>query len=213
MVAGAVAARGIDDLRVLEAMAQVPRHLFVPHALESFAYADGPLSIGDGQTISQAATVAVMCQALKLSKSDRVLEIGAGSGYSAAVLSLLANQVHTVERHQRLAMAATYRLSELEYSNADVHWADGREGWAKAGPYDAIVVSAGSSEIPQALIAQLAKGGRLVMPVGDRFSQTLIRLTHTSRGLRRESLSSVRFAPLVSGVTESLERNEVAAAA
>ncbi len=202
MVAGTLAGRGVSDLRVLEAMSAVPRHVFVPETLVEFAYADGPLSIGNGQTISQPYVVALMCQALELRPTDRILEVGTGSGYAAAVLSMLGAQVHTVERHERLAMTAQHNLRALGYGTVHVHLADGTLGLPLEGPFNAIAVAAAGARVPDALLRQLTIGGRLVMPVGDQYAQTLMRLTRTPSGFTRERLIEVRFVPLVAGMGE-----------
>jgi protein-L-isoaspartate(D-aspartate) O-methyltransferase len=199
MVETTIASRGIDDPRVLQAMLEVPRHLFVPVHLVGRAYEDAPLPIGEGQTISQPYIVAFMCQALKLTPSDRVLEIGAGSGYAAAVLSRIAADVQTVERHEGLATAARERLARMGYSNVSVHVGDGSGGWPDNAPYDAIVVAAAAPLVPEALLAQLVEGGRLVIPVGEAESQSLIRMTRQGDEVRREDLGEVRFVPLGSG--------------
>ncbi len=197
MVDRSIARRGVTDSRVLKAMAEVPRHLFVPKELREFAYDDTPLAIGEGQTISQPYVVALMVEALRLSPTDRVLEIGAGSGYAAAVLARLAASVQTVERHESLATAARERLARLGIPNVTVHCADGTRGWAPGAPYDAIVAAAGAPVIPEPLLDQLADGGRLVIPVGDPTSQTLIRITRAGSTYAREELGGVRFVPLV----------------
>jgi protein-L-isoaspartate(D-aspartate) O-methyltransferase len=199
MVETTIAPRGIDDPRVLQAMMDVPRHLFVPARLAGLAYEDTPLSIGEGQTISQPYVVALMCQSLKLTPGDRVLEIGAGSGYAAAVLSRLVTDVQTIERHEVLASAARERLARLGYGNVTVHWGDGSGGWPDNAPYDAVVVAAAGPHVPEALPAQLVEGGRLLIPVGDAESQTLIRLTRRGEEYPREDLGEVRFVPLESG--------------
>ena len=203
MIASLSSGRGVVNERVLEAMQEVPRHCFVPETLEQFAYAEGPLAIGSGQTISQPSGVALLTQALELNPGDHVLEVGTGSGYGAAILSKLSAQVHTVERHQRLASAAQRVLRNLRYDNVEVHWADGTQGWSLGRPYDAIVVTAAALQIPHALLDQLGFGARLVMPIGDAFSQVLTRLTRAPNGrLKRDTLGPVRFAPLVQGVVE-----------
>jgi len=196
MVETTIASRGVDDPRVLQAMTEVPRHLFVPARLAGLAYEDTPLSIGEGQTISQPYVVALMCQALKLEPSDRVLEIGAGSGYAAAVLSRLVADVQTIERHEVLASAARERLARMGYVNVSVHLGDGSGGWPDKAPYDAVVVAAATPHVPEALRAQLVEGGRLLIPVGDAELQTLVRLTRRGEEYRREDLGEVRFVPL-----------------
>ena len=209
MVTGTLAGRGVGDLRVLEAMSDVPRHVFVPETLVKFAYADGPLSIGNGQTISQPYVVALMCQALDLRPADRILEVGTGSGYAAAVLSMLGAQVHSVERHERLARTAQHNLRELGYDTVHVHLADGTLGLPAEGPFNAIAVAAAGARVPDALLQQLIIGGRLVMPVGDQFSQTLMRITRTPSGFTRERLLEVRFVPLIPGMGELMTREGV----
>ncbi|HPO17985.1 MAG TPA: protein-L-isoaspartate(D-aspartate) O-methyltransferase [Rubrivivax sp.] len=201
MVERDIAARGVRDERVLQAMRAVPRERFVPeHRLEE-ACADHPLPIGAGQTISQPYIVALMSEALQLHGGERVLEIGTGSGYAAAVLSRLAREVHTVERIAGLAEAARRMLAELQAANVQVHIGDGSLGWPAAAPYDAIVVTAAGPRIPAALREQLAPLGRLVMPVGrSHGAQELLRLTR-ARGDgdddRIEALCGVAFVPLL----------------
>jgi protein-L-isoaspartate(D-aspartate) O-methyltransferase len=191
--------RGIADPLVLEAMRKVPREAFVPPELADEAYADGPLPIGEGQTISQPYIVALMAEALELRGAERVLEIGAGSGYAAAVLAEIAAELYTVERHARLAEEAAARLTRLGYDNVHVRVGDGSLGWPEHAPFDAIVVAAGAPEVPEALKEQLAVGGRLVIPVGQgRTLQDLLRLRRLSETeYQREELGGVRFVPLV----------------
>lgn len=206
MVEQQIAARGVRDERVLEAMRGVPREEFVAKELRDSAYDDGPLPIECGQTISQPFIVAVMAEALLLKggpaangPTEAVLEIGTGSGYSTAVLARLARQVDTVERHPLLAEHAAARLRGLGCHNVRVHCGDGTLGWPEYAPYDAIVVTAGGPRVPRALLDQLAPGGRLVMPVGDRETeQLLVRLTRVIDGQwREERLGEVRFIPLI----------------
>ncbi len=197
MVERDLRARGIDDERVLAAMAEVPRERFVPVDLVEHAHDDRALPIGGGQTISQPYIVALTVEALELGPGDRVLEIGTGSGYAAAVLSRVANRVWTVERLPELAREAARRLAELGYDNVEVVCADGTLGWPPAAPYDAIAVAAAGPRVPTALVEQLAEGGRLVMPLEDGFGQELVRLTRRGDGLEREDLGPVRFVPLV----------------
>jgi protein-L-isoaspartate(D-aspartate) O-methyltransferase len=195
----ALVARGIHDPRVLEAFRAVPREAFLPPDLREFAYADTPLPIEQGQTISQPYIVALTIAALDLAPSDSVLEIGTGSGYAAAILGRIARRVYTIERHEELATLASRRLAELGLSNVSVRHADGSLGWPEHAPYDAIAVAAGGPGVPRALLDQLAPGGRLVMPVGeDRELQKLVRVTHQADGsFASEDLGDVRFVPLI----------------
>mgnify|MGYP006284662405 CR=1 FL=1 len=198
MVREQIESRGVRDARVLEAMREVPREAFVPSGLTASAYEDGPLPIGEGQTISQPYIVAMMVEALNPRPGERALEIGAGSGYAAAVLGRLAGEVEAVEVHGSLARSAARRVAELEYDNVRVHHADGTEGWPARAPYDAILVSACGREVPGPLLEQLAAGGRMVIPIGDGPSgQELLRVTRRpDGGLGRERLGGVRFVPL-----------------
>ena len=200
MVAEQLQARGIRDERVLAAMALLPRHLFVPPSERDLAYADGALPIGHGQTISQPFIVAEMLQALALAGDENVLEIGAGSGYAAALLGMLARRVTAIERIPALAARAARILRDLGFSHVEIRCADGTKGAPDRAPFAAILVSAGGRRVPPALLEQLAPGGRLVIPLGDPFGgQRLIRITRdadTGR-LVEEWLDSVRFVPLV----------------
>jgi protein-L-isoaspartate(D-aspartate) O-methyltransferase len=191
--------RGVRDPRVLQAMATVPRELFVDGGQAGYAYEDRPLPIGQGQTISQPLIVALMVEALELRPSERVLEIGTGSGYAAAVTSLLAASVHTVERHGPLAEVAERRLTELGFGRVRVRAGDGTRGWPEAAPFDAILVSAGGTAVPEPLVDQLAVGGRMVIPLGSQDTwQRLCRLRRRARGdWSRDDLGAVRFVPLV----------------
>jgi protein-L-isoaspartate(D-aspartate) O-methyltransferase len=189
--------RHISDERVLEAMARTPRHLFVAPDLEQQAYADNALPIAEGQTISQPYIVALSAAALQLQGHERVLEIGTGSGYAAAVLSQLAAEVWSVERFRSLGETAAQRLHDLGYTNIHVGIGDGTEGWPEHAPYDAITVAAAAPRPPQPLLDQLAPGGRLVIPIGSRDEQHLVRITRTAEGWHQESLGPVRFVLLV----------------
>ena len=191
-----IAARGVRDTRVLEVMRKVPRHLFVPAEMMPSAYADQPLPIGHGQTISQPYIVGFMTEALELKPRDRVLEIGTGSGYQAAVLAELAAEVYSIEIVEPLGKEVALRLRELGYSRIKLRIGDGYRGWPEAAPFDAIIVTAAPDHIPPALIDQLAPGGRLVLPVG-RFFQQLVRVRRTPRGIKQEELLPVRFVPMV----------------
>jgi len=199
MIKEQLEARGLRDPAVLAAMRGVPREEFVPLHLLGLAYKDGPLPIDEGQTISQPYIVAYMTEALELSDSDRVLEIGTGSGYAAAVLSRIVRRVQSVERLDGLAVSARTRLHRLGFSNIDVHVGDGTLGWPAAAPYDAIVVTAGAPEIPPPLLTQLAVGGRLVIPVGRTPTmQSLLRVRRVSEEeYRQEDLMGVMFVPLI----------------
>lgn len=187
----------VHDDRVVSAMKQVPREKFVPTAFQEAAYGNYPLSIGYNQTISQPLIVAMMTSALLLTGSETVLEIGTGSGYQAAVLSLLARRVVSVERVPELAESAARRLCDLGYANVEVHPADDVLGWPEGGPYDAIIVTAASPEVPRELLEQLVEGGRLVIPVGARDVQELVRIVKTPEGAKRHNLGPCRFVPLL----------------
>lgn len=197
MVREQIRDRGVRARNVLDAMLAVPRHLFVPEEFRLGAYADQPLPIGEGQTISQPFMVAAMTVALELTGRERVLEIGTGSGYQAAVLSLLARELHTVERSPSLAQRAAERLTQLGYANVQVHAGDGTLGWAEAAPYDAIIVTAAAPGIPPPLVTQLADGGRLVIPVGDEHQQELLLVRKTGEQTTQRVLHYCRFVPLV----------------
>lgn len=199
MVEDQLIVRGVQDKRVLEAMSTVPREKFVHRYLRKLAYADSPLPIGSGQTISQPYIVALMTTALDLEPGDKVLEIGTGSGYAAAVLSLLCSRVITIECIHDLARRAKKTLSRLGYDNVDVIEGDGTLGWPEQAPYDAIVATAGGPHIPSTLKVQLAENGRLVMPVGDlEHYQSLMRLERVGdTEYRTDNLGEVRFVPLV----------------
>lgn len=187
----------ITDERVLDAMRRVPREAFVPEDLRYAAYENRPQPIGHDQTISQPLMVAIMTQALLLKGDEHVLEVGTGSGYQAAVLSLLARDVVTVERIAPLAEAAEERLRRLGYPNVEVHVADDTLGWPDGAPYDAIIVTAAAPDVPLGLLNQLAMNGRLVIPVGSRDLQELVRITKTPQGAQRHNLGPCRFVPLL----------------
>lgn len=189
--------RGIRDERVLAAMLTVPRHEFVPVELAAEAYSDRPLPIGYGQTISQPFMVAAMAEALRFAGSERVLEIGTGCGYQAAVLSLLGREVQTIEMQEDLAADAGGRLRRLGYDNVHVHAGDGTLGWADAAPYEAIVVTAAAPDVPPPLAAQLAEGGHLIVPVGTPDEQRLLYVEKHGSTLTRRALYHCRFVPLV----------------
>jgi protein-L-isoaspartate(D-aspartate) O-methyltransferase len=193
--------RGIRDPRVLEAFGSVPREAFVDAADQASAYDDRPLSIGAGQTISQPYVVAIMIEAVAPQAADRVLEVGAGSGYAAALLACLAARVYAVERQPRLAAAARERLTRLGCANVDLRAADGTQGLPEVAPFDVILVSAGGPAVPPPLIDQLTPGGRLVMPVGGRREQRLLRVTKSAVGtIDYEDLGAVSFVPLLGDI-------------
>lgn len=189
--------RGIRDERVLGAMMEIPRHLFVPEALEAKAYGDHALPIGELQTISQPYMVARMTELLEVDKESTVLEIGAGSGYQTAVLSSVAGRIYAIERIAELARTAQRNIRRLGCYNATVKWFDGTIGWSEHAPYDAILVAAGGPEVPEPLVAQLAIGGRLVIPIGDTEQQSLVRVIKTESGLRREDHGACVFVKLI----------------
>lgn len=197
MVERQIGERGIRDQRVLAAMMAIPRHAFVPRERMSDAYADAPLAIGDGQTISQPFMVAAMADLVALRGGERVLEIGAGSGYQAAVLSLLAREVIAIEALPRLAHVARERLARLGYANVQIIEGDGSSGWAPGAPYDAIVVSAAAPSVPPPLFDQLTEGGRIVIPVGDSECQQVLRIAKRDGKVVRDGLYHCRFVPLV----------------
>ncbi len=197
MVDEQIVPRGIKDERVLDAMRKVPRHEFMPEAIRASAYGDHALPIGEGQTISQPYMVALMTELLGLKGSERVLEIGTGSGYQAAVLAELCEKVYTVERIKSLADRARANLDRLGYKTVAIKVYDGTYGWKEMAPFDAIMVTAGTPEIPAPLAEQLKEGGRMLVPVGERLSQVLIKAVKTSRGLEiAESVPCV-FVPLI----------------
>jgi len=203
MVRRQIAERGIRDERVLDAMRTVARHEFVPESFRQDAYEDHPLPIGEGQTISQPYIVAAMLEYLALQATDRVLEIGAGSGYVTALLSLLSSEVYSVERHAALAALAESTLHRLEYRNVKIRVGDGREGWEEYAPFDAILVSAATLEMPPALFAQLREGGRMMAPIGPPSSQELELIRKVSGQPEFRILEGCRFVPLVEGTEDS----------
>ena len=195
MVAQQIEARGVEDLRVLEAMRRVPRHAFVPRSQAAHAYADHPLSIGHDQTISQPFIVAAMAELAELEPGDRVLEVGTGSGYGAAVLGELAAEVYSIEILEPLAVRAAATLKRLGYATIHVRAGDGYAGWPEAAPFDAIVVTAAAPRVPPRLLEQLAEGGRLVIPVGETLQQLEVH-TRTPEGVLRRRVFPVRFVPM-----------------
>jgi protein-L-isoaspartate(D-aspartate) O-methyltransferase len=189
--------RGIHDQRLLAVMANIPRHSFVSSDYQLAAYEDRPLPIGEGQTISQPYMVAVMTQSLELKGDERVLEIGTGSGYQTAILAEMAKTIFTIERIQELLLRAQKILQELGYENIFFLTGDGTKGWPEKAPFDGIIVTAGAPEIPQTLTSQLAEGGRLVIPVGPRYTQTLYKVTRKRNQFTEEDLTGCVFVPLV----------------
>jgi len=193
--------RGLGDPVVLKVMGKVPRHLFVDESLRSQAYEDNPLPIGEGQTISQPYVVALMTAALRLGSGDRVLEIGTGSGYQAAVLAEIVKEVYTIEIRKSLADRAAEKLAELGYRNVQVKWGDGYFGWEEHAPFDAIIITAAANHIPPSLIKQLKEGGRLIVPLGSTVYFQALTLATKRRGeLDVEQMSPVAFVPMIGEV-------------
>lgn len=197
MVERQLAARGISDPRVLEAFREVRRHRFVPSHYREFSYTDQPLSIGYNQTISQPYIVAFMTEALQPEKDEKVLEVGTGSGYQAAILAELCGSVYSIEIIEELGESARQLLRELGYDNVHVKVGDGYQGWPEHAPFDAIIVTCSPVEVPRPLKEQLAEGGRMIIPIGKKFSQELVLLRKTGGELHEESVLPVRFVPMV----------------
>ena len=198
MVETQIIPRGIKDKRVIEAMLTIPRHLFVPEeALWSQAYSDYPLPIGERQTISQPYIVAFMTEALELKGTEKVLEIGTGSGYQTAILSMLAEKIYSIERISSLAARARKVLDSLGCSNVVINIGDGTLGWSEEAPFDAILTTAAAPDIPKCYVEQLNIGGKLVIPVGDEYSQTLVKIMKTKEGIIKQELGGCRFVKLV----------------
>jgi protein-L-isoaspartate(D-aspartate) O-methyltransferase len=195
MVKSQIIARGIKDPLVLEAMNKVPRHEYVLPGQEREAYYDGPLSIGEGQTISQPYIVALMTELAKIGPDSKVLEVGTGSGYQAAVLCEIAKEVYTIEIIESLGKSAKQKLEKMGYSNVHVRIGDGYKGWPEAAPFDAVLVTAAPDHIPQPLVDQLKIGGRLIIPVGDYYQELEV-VTRTADGTKREKIIPVRFVPM-----------------
>ncbi len=196
MVDAQIEARGVKDEKVLAAMRKVPRHLFVPENMKLYAYQDEPLLIGEGQTISQPYIVAYMSEALQLKGHERVLEVGTGSGYQAAILAEIVKEVFSVELLESLSLHAQDVLKKLSYKNIQFKIGDGTLGWKEHAPYDAIIVTAAPTKVPKALQDQLITGGRMVIPVGSAF-QELVLITKEKRKLKKKKLLPVRFVPLI----------------
>jgi protein-L-isoaspartate(D-aspartate) O-methyltransferase len=201
MIRVQLAERGILDVRVLDAMRNVPRHEFIPESFRQEAYEDHPLPIGEGQTISQPYIVAAMLEHLALQATDRVLEVGTGSGYVTALLSLLCAEVYSVERHAQLAASAESTLHRLGYRNVKIRVGDGSQGWAEYSPFDGILVSAATPEVPPTLFAQVREGGRMMVPVGPASSQELQLIRKVGGQPEVTFLEGCRFVPLVEGTS------------
>jgi protein-L-isoaspartate(D-aspartate) O-methyltransferase len=197
MVDGQLVGRGIADPQVLDAMRAVPRHRFVSRAERNFAYQDRPLPIGKNQTISQPYIVALMTELLQLEPEDRVLEVGTGSGYQAAILGKLTMEVHSIERHKTLAKRAQEILVDIGIENVHVHLGDGSLGWPEAAPYDAILATASAPRAPKPLLEQLKSNGRLVLPVGGPHQQVLQCWCKTAQGYEHDEVTPVAFVPLI----------------
>lgn len=197
MVKNQLIPRGINDERVLQVMGKIPRHLFIEEALAGEAYNDHPVPIGEKQTISQPYIVALMTEVLELKGNEKTLEIGTGSGYQTAILAELSSRVYTVERIKSLLVNARELLAQLGYNNILFKAFDGTLGWKEYAPFDAIMVTAGSPSLPKPLIDQLADNGRIIIPVGDRYSQELIKVIRKEEGLKQESLGGCRFVNLI----------------
>lgn len=196
MVNDQLVARGITDRKVLKAMENTPRHRFMPQTLRQHAYYDGPLPIGEEQTISQPYIVAVMTELLKLKGQEKVLEIGTGSGYQAAILSQLADTCYSIELIKTLSDRATKLLKEMGYHNVVTKWGDGYKGWPEHAPFDRIIITAAPEEVPQALVDQLKVEGIMVVPVGKTYQELLL-ITKTDKGIRKKTIFPVRFVPMV----------------
>ena len=200
MVKDQIEKRGIKDKKVLRVMHETPRHLFIPANLKNLAYEDGPLPIGEGQTISQPYIVALMTELLNLKGNERVLEIGTGSGYQSAILSPLVKELYSIEIVKTLAERASKILKEMHYDNVTVKYGDGYKGWIEYAPYDAIIVTAAPEHIPQILIDQLKVGGRMVVPVGSKYQKLKV-ITKTNEGkFGEENIISVRFVPMIHSI-------------
>ena len=197
MVKNQLEKRGIQDERVLQVMRETPRHLFVSDNLKDVAYQDGPLPIGEGQTISQPYIVALMTELLKLNGNEKILEIGTGSGYQAAVLSPLVKEVYSIEIIESLAEKAAYKLQKMQYNNITVKCGDGYQGWAEHAPFDAIIVTAAPDRVPRALIDQMKIGSKLVLPVGAYFQKLKVITKMQDGSTGEENIISVRFVPMV----------------
>jgi protein-L-isoaspartate(D-aspartate) O-methyltransferase len=200
MVKNQISARGVRDEKVLEALKTTPRRHFVMPEYQDLAYQDRPLPIEENQTISQPYIVGLMLEAMRIDSNSKVLEVGTGSGYAAAVASQIAREVFTIERHGSLAAKADERLKKLGYKNVNVRHGDGTKGWPEAAPFDSIVVAAGGAQVPETLKSQLKLGGRLVIPVGEQNTQALMVITRNGqKEFEERKIANVRFVPLISG--------------
>ncbi|MFP4018686.1 MAG: protein-L-isoaspartate(D-aspartate) O-methyltransferase [Bacteroidales bacterium] len=199
MVKQQIVDRGIKDPKVIAAMKDVDRHVYVPKNYRDMAYSDRPLPIGDGQTISQPYIVALMTESLELEEGDKVLEIGTGSGYQAAVLSHITSEIYSIEIIEELAEEAKENLQKQGYDSIKLKIGDGYKGWGEYAPFDAIIVTCAPSDIPEPLKEQLAEGGRMVIPIGDKFIQELVLLKKKNGELEKQEISSVRFVPMLDG--------------
>lgn len=198
MVESQIVSRGITDRRLIEAMLKIPRHIFVEEAMAAQSYSDTPLPIGDKQTISQPYMVALMTELLQLTGTEKVLEIGTGSGYQTAILARLADRIYTIERIRALALKARKALDALGLLNVNIKIDDGSRGWESEAPFNAILVTAGAPDIPQHLVDQLESGGRLVIPIGDQWEQVLVKVTKREDGtVSREDSVNCRFVKLI----------------
>ena len=197
MVEKQIERRGINDPRVLEVMRDTPRHLFIPEYLKEMAYEDGPLPIGEGQTISQPYIVALMTELLELKGDEKILEIGTGSGYQAAVLSALVSEVFSIEIVKNLVDRAELRLKNMGYKNVTIRWGDGYKGWPGEAPFDGIIVTAAPDKIPQLLIDQLKVGGRLVVPIGTHRQELKVITKDKDGTIQSKNIIPVRFVPMV----------------
>ncbi len=203
MVRTQIKTRGITNPVTLYAMLNVPRHEFVPDSQKDYSYSDSPLPIGKGQTISQPFIVAYMTQALKLESTDKVLEVGTGSGYQAAVLAKIVDSVYTIEIIKELALSSKKKMQTLGYSNITVKWGDGYNGWPNKAPFDAIMVTAGAESIPQPLIDQLKVGGRMIIPVGPHYgTRQLVLIIKKKNKVVKKNVMLVRFVPLTRKIRE-----------
>ncbi|MEL6997875.1 MAG: protein-L-isoaspartate(D-aspartate) O-methyltransferase [Pseudomonadota bacterium] len=201
---------GVTDKRVLTAFEKTPRDLFVDRPFVDRAHADSALPISCGQTISQPSVVGIMTQALSVTSRCKVLEVGAGSGYQAAILARLARRVYAIERHRELALAARSRMTELDLANVTVRTGDGTQGWPEQAPFDRIIVSAAAEDAPSKLLEQLRPGGIMVLPVGQTDDvQTLIKIEKTENGLDYQELTNVLFVPLVAGMPSGLDEQQI----